>query len=89
MRAHDDCKDCVLLCTAVALSICVVAGDHADGAQGVAASQRELQAYPNDWAVAADYGAGVGSDDGGMYVNHWCVMSFTGVHSPGLHNPNI
>ena len=54
--------------------MCVVVGDHADGAQGVAASQRELQAYPNDWAVAADYGAGVGSDDGGMYVNHWCVI---------------
>ena len=54
--------------------MCVVVGDHADGAQGVAASQRELQAYPNDWAVAANYGAGVGSDDGGMYVNHWYVI---------------
>lgn len=46
------------------------------GAQGVAASQRELQAYPCDWAIAADYGAGEGSDDGGMYVNHWAQMMY-------------
>ena len=46
------------------------------GAQGVAASQRELQAYPCDWAIAADYGAGEGSDDGGMYVNHWAPMMY-------------
>ena len=64
----------MLLCAAAALSwVCVVANDYSDNAQGVAASQRELQAFPNDWAVAADYGAGTGSDSGGMYVNHWYV----------------
>lgn len=62
-------------------------GNRADNAQGVAASQRELQAYPNDWAIAADYGAGAGSDDGGMYVNHWYAS--TGMRTPALHSLTI